>query len=105
MNRKQVDQEMQNKLPRRPAFFKPTNDDWHPCYRDNTVEVSYIGELWRGIKGDRPKQWRVAVWGADDTGYEKDFDNEQEAISMFQRLELYPMINYADVIALGFLHA
>lgn len=92
-----IKKQEQWKLPHCPTVYKPTNDDWHPCYPENTVELKYIGKLSDG-------RFRVAVWGADDTGYERDFDKEEDAISMFQRLEKYPMINYADMHHLGFWH-
>lgn len=70
---------------KRQNVFKLTNDDWYPNYENNTVRLQYIGLLSDG-------KYRVAVWGNDDFGFEKDFDTESEAISMFRQLEKYPLI-------------
>lgn len=58
--------------------FKLTDKDWYPPWRldqedgrfdtVNLVQVSLIE-----FPLDRGGGWRVAVWGADDTGMEKDF--------------------------------
>lgn len=78
-------------------IFKPTNDDWHGNYPDNTVLLKYIGKLSNDT-------YRVLVTGNDDTGFERDFSTEHEAKVIFERLSNYFMINYADVIHLGFWH-
>lgn len=80
-----------------PTIYKPTNDDWHSNYENNTVALMYIGKLMDGT-------FRVLVTGNDDTGFEYDYKTEEEAISVFERLSKYPLINYADVEHLGFRH-
>lgn len=78
-------------------IYKPTNDNWSGNWENETVALVYIGELSDGT-------FRVLVTGNDDTGYERDFPTEQEAISMYERLSNYPIINFADVRHLGFHH-
>lgn len=87
----------QNFIDKYSKIYIPTNDDWHGNYPFNTVALIYIGELSDGT-------FRVLVTGNDDTGFEKDYKTENEAILMYERLKNYPIINYDDVIELGFRH-
>jgi hypothetical protein len=80
---------------KRTEVFKLTNDDWYPNYEDNRVKLIYIGKLTDG-------KFRVACWGNDDFGIDRDFELEQDAINMFNRLEKYPLINHRDLYDLGF---
>lgn len=82
---------------RETRVLKPTNDDWYPCYPENLVKLSYLGELSDGT-------FRVCAWGADDFGLERDFEKESDAIAMFKRLEKYPLINISDLKQLNFIH-
>lgn len=44
-------------------------DDWYPCYRDNKVAVSFVNS-------------RIAVWGNDDFGMERDGATEEEYLKV-----------------------
>lgn len=56
-----------------------TNESWYPT-KDGQVQVSFMA-LTDG-------QWRVAVWGGDDFGLEKDFPHAErhEAQALFDLL-------------------
>lgn len=94
MNRreKRLDDELKGKLPWYPTIYKPTNDDWHGNFENNTVELSYIGKLSDGT-------FRVLVKGNDDTGYERDFFN------WFKEKGHDLMINTEDVAFAGCISA
>lgn len=79
----------------RKEIFKRTNDDWYGNFNYKYCKLKYIGKLLDG-------KFRVAVWGNDDFGIDKDFDTEAEAIEMFTRLEAYPLINHQNLYDLGF---
>ena len=79
----------------RVEVLKNTNDDWHPNFENNTCKLIYIGKLSDG-------KFRVAVWGNDDFGIDKDFEIESEAIEMFHKLEKYETINHKDLYELEF---
>ena len=76
-------------------IFKKTNDDWYGNFKNNTCQLIYIGELTDGV-------FRVAVWGDDDFGIDKDFKTEKEAIEMFDKLKKRTIINHKDLYDLGF---
>jgi hypothetical protein len=80
---------------KREPIFKPTTDDWYGNYEVDTCKLKYLGKLSDG-------KFRVAVWGNDDFGIEKDFDTESEAIDMFDKLAKYEVINHQDLYDLGF---
>lgn len=80
---------------KRTEIFKLTNDDWYPNYEDNRVKLIYNGKLSDG-------KFRVSCWGNDDFGIDRDFELEQDAINMFNRLEKYLLINHQDLYDLGF---
>ena len=52
--------------------FLPTLDDWYPNYPRHTVRCSLV-------QLPTTKEYRVCVWGADDTGMERDFESYDEA--------------------------
>lgn len=51
------------------ASMVPATDDWYPCFPHGLVAVRWFPFL-------DGKGWRVCVWGADDTGMERDFFGE-----------------------------
>lgn len=77
------------------TIFKNTDDDWHGNYPNNQVKLQYIGKLTDG-------KFRVAVWGNDDFGIDKDFNKEQDAVTVFSELTLKDKINHKDLYDLGF---
>jgi hypothetical protein len=58
--------------------YLPTTDDWYPNFERNTVECSLL-KLRDGM-------FRVCIWGADDTGMERDFESQMDAKAMFKAL-------------------
>ncbi len=95
--------------PQRISCFKRTTDDWHPSHAladwyNGTppggvllVEVSLI-TLTDG-------KTRVCVWGADDTGMERDFDGALEARAMWHTVLAHEVITKAELTRLGFVYA
>lgn len=64
--------------------FIRTSEDWFPNYNQNRVRV-----FCRRISpAGQPEVYRVAVWGADDTGMNKDFrtSDPSEAIKLYDEL-------------------
>ena len=62
--------------------YKKTSDDWCPNYYKELVKVGFTSLL----KGPDYKMfgvWRVSVWGDDDLGMIRDFDNRDEAFNFF----------------------
>lgn len=54
-------------------FFLPTQDNWYPNFLRDTVRVRVYETL--SVRHLVCKYWaRICVWGADDTGMEKDFE-------------------------------
>lgn len=79
----------------RVEILKKTNDDWHPNLNKDECKLMYIGKLHQGL-------YRVAVWGNDDFGIDKDFQSEKEAIKVFDQLKQKQKINHQDLYSLGF---
>jgi hypothetical protein len=78
-------------------YFKKTQDDWRPNYPQNEVRLMCC-PLTDG-------KFRVAVWGADDLGYEFDYDAEKEARDIYDKLSKEKYINFKTVKNLGFYRA
>jgi hypothetical protein len=72
-------------------------DDWYPCFPGNMVQVSFM--LLRDGK------YRVCVWGADDCGMERDFDEQAPAQVLFTKLTKAAFIDRAMCISFGMVNA
>jgi len=89
--------------------YKPTHDDWYPSYQvegwDNLqlVCVSFIQTGPDPARGNG--QWRVCVWGADDCGMERDYDDRSEAMTMFYRVISWEFVDLTLLLELGFVSA
>ena len=79
----------------RTEIYKKTNDEWYGNYNTDEVRLIYVGRLSDG-------KFRVACWGNDDFGIDKDFVNESDAISVFELLKSRDFINHQDLYDLGF---
>jgi hypothetical protein len=88
-----TDAEVRANLIGRGYTFRPTTDDWSPTYPDGTVAMSSVIPLRNG-------QFRIAVWGGDDDGFERDFDTEPEARRTLAALPA--IITKTDLKARGF---
>jgi hypothetical protein len=78
-----------DKIPQRLVFNRPlkevvfrirSTDDWYPCFPNNTVEVS--------LHKDGAGAYRIAIWGDDDYGMERDFGSEEEMRSVAAALPI-----------------
>ena len=65
------------------SVFKQTIDDWYGNYKIvGDKRVSDLVEVIFTQTGPNPKlhqgEYRVCVWGNDDCGMEKDFEDDEE---------------------------
>ncbi len=60
-----------------------TTDNWHPSINGMFVRVSTMPLF---AIGDQPRMYRVCVWGGDDFGVEKDFENQNDADFLYDKL-------------------
>ena len=77
------------------TIYKKTQDNWYGNYNIDEVELNYHGKLTDG-------NFRVSCWGTDDFGISKDFENETEAINIFELLKTKKFINHQTLYDLGF---
>ncbi len=80
------------------STFCKTSDNWWPCCKDNTVEVSLH------IRSGNQNHW-VSVWGDDDIGMDKEFPKgttREEVLSFYRKLCLLPDIKISHLKELGF---
>lgn len=75
--------------------FVKTDDNWHPNFEGDLVELSLLVM-------SNLKDWKVVVWGADDTGMEKEFQAYEEANEVYTLLAGCGNVNFKDLIDLGF---
>jgi hypothetical protein len=65
---------MNGVIPQRYEFTAPTNEDWYPT--TNGELRCFVGEIHGGgVSGDLTTV-RIALWGGDDFGMQKDFPIE-----------------------------
>ena len=78
--------------------FKKTEDDWNPSYyldkSNMAVKVSFIQM--------KPVGYRIHVWGSDDSGMELESFNESEAWTIYLTILGLPVVNFKELMALGF---
>lgn len=79
-------------------------DSFSPNFMDNRVAVFNPRKLIdHMLKPPAPcDKWLIQVWGADDTGYEKEFDTYAEAIET--RSLIIEPVSIRWLIDLGFRH-
>jgi hypothetical protein len=58
--------------------FVSTPDNFHPCFNNNDVAVS--------LHKNHKNNYRIAVWGDDDYGLEKDNMTNNEAYTLFKKI-------------------
>ena len=90
--------------------FKKTQDDWYGNYKivgdcrvSDLVEVSFMSLGPSVLPGQ--KNWRVCVWGNDDCGMERDFEDETEAWNIFLQVIGHQYVNRVSLINLNFVSA
>lgn len=88
--------------------YKSTKDEWCPSLHLKSgkglvrVSLTQTGPDPKNFKGE----FRVCVWGADDCGMERDFENrEAEALNTFMQVIGLPNVNFQDLKQLGFVSA
>lgn len=79
---------------RQDRWLIPT-EDWYPNFPDGRVRASLMQLLPCSLN-----RYRVAVWGADDFGLERDFDTREEAQRVFDGLPL--VIEQGHLRSIGF---
>lgn len=80
---------------KREEVLKSTTDNWYPNYENDKVMLMYVGLL---ADGD----FRVAAWGNDDFGIERDFDKEEDDYKMFLELKKKRVITKDGLYNLDF---
>ena len=92
----------------RVEVFKRTQDDWYGNYKiagdqrvSDLVEVSFMNLL----PDQSTTNWRVCVWGNDDFGLERDFENETVAWNIFLQVIGMKLVNQQALRDLGFVAA
>lgn len=91
--------------------FKPTQDDWHGNYLlKRPSEIQGLGLVSVVFTQTGPKPpfkglWRVCVWGNDDCGMEKDFEDQVEALNVFYRVIEWKFVNKEILKQEGFILA
>lgn len=77
--------------------YKLTQDDWYPNFFLDDRETNLIRVSLTQISPLNKKEtWRVAVWGNDDIGMNKDFENEhakKHAVAEFQAVFMEQYVN------------
>ena len=95
--------------------FVRTNEDWYPSFGGNNSvnkdedikQFKLTGPSIRvyavklRISNKLSGVWRVGVWGADDTGMEKDYLTQVEAKNLFDYIQDF--ITKAQLKSMGFI--
>ena len=94
--------------PLRRECFIETTDDWYPNF-DAEGKPDRNGQHVRLVMCEFVDHsgYRVAVWGADDTGMERDFEGMElpSALELFARLKGGGSVCRADLSLLGMVPA
>ena len=70
------------------TVFKEVNEDWYGNYsiaNDQRYLGKYVSIRISKLFGG---QFRVCIWGNDDLGMDRDFEEESDAIATFQKIML-----------------
>jgi hypothetical protein len=76
--------------------FKYTSDDFYPNFNNKRVRASFI---------TMKDEYRVAVWGNDNCGFERNFKSKKNAFKLFKELESVDDITIQILKKMGFRHA
>ena len=88
--------------------YKLTTDDWCPSYTLSLgVSWGKVVPVVLCVVGNpgTSQGWRVAVWGADDCGMEKDFTTREEARTCFFAVVELPDVTMKILREMGFVSA
>lgn len=88
-------------FPKRITHMKNTKDWWAPNYPKNQVRLSYHGVINPYLREINKFVYRVSVWGGDDMGMDRDFDNHLDAKRCFNQLDSLKYVNVQDCLEAG----
>ena len=88
-------------FPKRIEHFKNTKDNWYDNYKGNQVILTYHGIINPYVLDSNKFIYRVSVWGNDDLGIDKDFNNHLEAKQLFNKINSLKYVNKQDLLDLG----
>lgn len=89
---------------RRISCFKPTSDDWYPCYKianDQRHQGGFVEVALRTIDPEG-KIYRVSIWGADDLGMDQDTSDPMEAQEWYNRVVNASIVSKKELLIWGF---
>jgi hypothetical protein len=89
----------------RTTVYKETTDDWYPSYKCHNMLLVRVSLTQTGPTPPVDGEWRVCVWGADDCGMEKDFDDITVAAQCFLDVISLEFVNMKDLTDMGFVSA
>lgn len=92
------------RIPKHPiTIYKPTDDDWWGNFDNNTVELSFRGNINRKHRTPNVGAiYRISVWGNDDFGMDRDFSSIKKALAFFKKVEQLPVLNQKQLLSMGF---
>lgn len=76
-----------------------TTDDWHPTCENSSVMVRFIQML-----PDSKAGFRIAVWGNDDFGLEKDLTSFDSASALYKELTEEENLTVQSLLDKGFVN-
>lgn len=76
-----------------------TTDDWHPTCDNNCVMVRFVQLL-----PDPKAGYRIAVWGGDDFGLEKDLPTFDSASALYKELTEEENLTIQSLLDKGFVN-
>lgn len=100
--------------------LKRTSDDWHPNYNGNQVILKFHSCInvydyklfkFKSRKCRKVKKlstkgqlefdqltWRVSIWGADDLGIDRDFNDQMEAKNFYNEIKKIKVISRDEML-------
>ena len=80
------------------SVFKHTKDDWHPSYKVVNSNIALVDVSIVEVDGI----FIVSVWGHDDHGLERVYNDRQSAQEMFNTIISWSHVNMDDLRKHGF---
>lgn len=92
--------------PHRMACLRPTSDNWYPSiWKDDEerTDDGCGGMVRVSISPLNPNfsMWRVACWGNDDFGIDRDFASYDEALQLYLKLCSFAYLTQQNCYDLG----
>lgn len=76
--------------------YVPTKDDWHPTCGGGFVMIRFVQML--------PDGFRIAVWGGDDFGLEKDVASFNEAEALYREITALENLTIQELLDKDFVN-